>query len=106
MMQEIMGTSNRRQQAEDALLNYCLAQPSLQSLVKEFDVGRAILKELYSRLYVSGAGQWAGGHWVAASALAYPHTLRFLLTSLQGGASAIEQSHALVMHFERGAPLP
>lgn len=105
MTQELMATPNRRQQAEEALLNYCLAQPSIQSLLGEFDAGGAILKELYSRLCLSGAGQWAGGHWVAASALAYPHTLRFLLTNLQGGASHMEQAYALIMHFERGAPL-
>jgi hypothetical protein len=105
MMRELMATPNRRQQAEEALLNYCFVQPAIQSLLTEFGADGDTLKELYSRLCVSGAGQWAGGHWVAASALAYPHTLRFLLTNLKGGASHMEQAYSLIMHFERGAPL-
>lgn len=80
-------------------------QPTIQSVLGEFGANRSTLKDLYSRLCVSDAGQWAGGHWVAASALAYPHTLRFLLTNLQGGASHIEQAYAIIIHFERGAPL-
>ena len=106
MLRELVATPNRRQQAEEALLNYCLAQPAIQSVLGECGADGNSLKELYSGLCASGAGQWAGGHWVAASALAYPHTLRFLLTNLQGGPSHMEQAYALIMHFERGAPLP
>lgn len=100
-----MATPNRRQEAEEALLDYCLAQPAIQSLVQEFGANRATLKDLYSTLRVAGAGQWRGGHWVAASALAYPHSLRFLLTNQEGGVSHMRQAFALIMHFERGAPL-
>ena len=102
MMRELMATPNRRQQAEDALLDYCLAQPAIQLVVQEFGADRTTLRDLYSTLCMAGAGQWTGGHWVAASALAYPRSLRFLL---QGGASHMEQAYALIMHFERGAPL-
>lgn len=105
MMRDLMATPNRRQQAEEALLRYCLAQPRIQSVLREFSAGGSTLKELYSRLCDSGAGQWAGGHWVAASALTYPHTLRFLLANLKDGVSHAEQAYKLIMHFERGAPL-
>lgn len=106
MMRELVATPNRREQAENALLDYCLSQPALQSLLAEFGANRATLKDLYFTLCDTGAGQWAGGHWVAASALAYPHSLRFLLSNLHSGASHMEQASALIMHFERGAPLP
>ncbi len=106
MMRELMATPNRREQAENALLDYCLSHPALQSLLEEFGANRATLKDLYSTLCDAGAGQWAGGHWVAASALAYPHSLRFMLSNLHGGASHMEQASALIVHFERGAPLP
>jgi len=105
MMQELMASPSRREQAEEDLLDYCLAQPAIQSALGEFGANRSTLMDLYSRLSVSGAGQWAGGHWVAASALAYPDTLRFLLTNLQGGASFMDQAYTLIMHFERGSPL-
>jgi hypothetical protein len=105
MMRELMATPNRRQQAEDALLDYCLAQPAIQSVMQQFGADRSTLRDLYSTLCLAGAGQWAGGHWVAASALAYPDSLRFLLTNLKGGASHMEEAYALIMHFERGAPL-
>lgn len=106
MVKALMAPPNRLQQAEDALLDYCLSQPAIQSVLQEFGANRDTLKRLYSTLCATGAGQWAGGHWVAASALAYPHSLRFLLSNLEGGASHMEQTYALIMHFERGAPLP
>jgi hypothetical protein len=105
MMTELMASPNRHQQAENALLDYCLGQPAIQAVLEEFGANRDTLKNLYFTLCAAGAGQWAGGHWVAASALAYPHSLRFLLSNMQGGTSHMEQAYALIMHFERGAPL-
>lgn len=106
MMKELLANPNRRDQAEEALFDYCMSQPAIQSLMEEFGANRTTLKDLHTVLCVAGAGQWAGGHWVAASALAYPQTLHFLLNNFQGEATQGDQIHALIMHFERGAPLP
>jgi hypothetical protein len=50
-----------------------------------------------------GAGQWACGHWVAASALAYSDALRYLL--MRRKENMQETAYNLIMYFERGAAL-
>lgn len=105
LMKEVPGNLGGRQLPEDMLFDYCLAQESIQSVLREFGADRSTLAAVYGVLRAAGAGQWACGHWVAASALAYPHTLRYLLGYLQDGKSHRELAYRLVMHFERGNPL-
>jgi hypothetical protein len=105
MMKEITTNAGRRERAENALLDYCISQPPIQALLQEFDGDRDTLKGIYSNLCMAGASQWAGGHWVAASALAYPDSLRFVLMNARKGATQLQEIHALIMHFERGTPL-
>lgn len=71
MLRERMAGPSRHQKAVDALLDYCLAQPSIQSLMQELGADRTTLKDLYSTLCIT-AGQWAGGHWVAALGTSLP----------------------------------
>lgn len=89
--------------ALNALLEYCEQQPAIQSLLREFKVSRPELEELYHQLVMVGAGQWACGHWVAASALAYPDSLRYLLARRKGNTQ--EAAVNLIIYFERGMAL-
>ncbi|MBE3046005.1 hypothetical protein IMZ48_26395 [Candidatus Bathyarchaeota archaeon] len=94
---------DNRDDAENALFDYCAQQPSTNAILKEFNVSRHELQELFHRLLMSGAAQWACGHWVAASTFAYPESLRYLLS--RRGKPEIETAYNLIMHFERGSTL-
>ena len=89
--------------AENALLDYCETQPELEALLREFNVTRPDLQETYRMLIMAGVGQWTCGHWVAASALAYPDALRYLLT--RKNEEIQRTAFNLIMYFERGATL-
>ena len=108
-VEQMMTGSDQQADALSELLDYCTAQRDIQEVMRSFDLDRTELEALYRTLVVAGAGQWAGGHWVAASTLADPESLRFLvgrrrrppdLETLDGTI------YALIVHFERGAPLP
>ncbi|MXX70275.1 MAG: hypothetical protein F4Y73_00140 [Gemmatimonadetes bacterium] len=104
------GGSSQRIDARSDLLDYCVAKPGILEVMQSFDLDRSDLEDLYFALMAVGAGQWAGGHWVAASALAYPDSLRFVAKKMGRGQAAdrdetLRAVYALVMHFERGAPL-
>jgi len=105
-VQELLSGRNRREKAEEALLDYCEADRNIRDVMAQFNASRDTLREVYSGLLVSGAGQWAGGHYVAASAMAYPDTLRYVLSRPASGREALlETAYRLIMHFERGAAL-
>jgi hypothetical protein len=53
----------------------------------------------------AGAGQWRGGHFVAASAIAYPQTLRYLLKHRTKRDLPPEVAWKLLKYFESGAAL-
>lgn len=102
---ETLGNSTDiRDEAKNALFDYCEQQPSTKAILDEFNVSRKELEELYYKLLAAGAGQWACGHWVVASALAYPETLRYLLS--RRGQREMETAYRLIMYFERGSTLP
>ena len=98
------------------LFDYCEQQPGIIALLEEFKVSRDHLEKLYDELISVGAGQWRSGHWVAASAVAYHTSLRYLLDnwevdpetnlvriSTDGLKSRMALS--LLMYFERGEAL-
>lgn len=98
--------SGRDKDAEEALLAYCEANEQVKEVMHEFGANRETLLALYRRLQLAGAGQWAVGHYVPASAIAYPHTLRYLLrTPLETKDQLTRAAAAMVMHFERGDPV-
>ena len=103
LMEEMLSGSDRKANAEEALLDYCEQQPSIQALLREFKISRQDLRELYNRLILAGAGQWTCGHWVAASALTYPESLRYLLRRMEGNIQ--ETAFSLIMYFEQGSAL-
>jgi len=107
VVEEILSDNDRKTIAENALLDYCEHQPAIQVLLLEFKISRKDIHELYKFLIKAGAGQWVCGHWVAASALAYPDSLRYLLTRRTKNRREDIQETAfnLIMYFERGFAL-
>ena len=103
VMEEILSRGDRKISAETALFDYCEQQPIIEALLKEFKISRQELQELYHQLIMIGAGQWACGHWVAASAFAYPDSLRYLL--MRRKENMQETAYNLIMYFEQGTPL-
>lgn len=105
MGNDLISDSERYQKAREALLDYCEASAEVQKILKEFKVSSATLEELYSQLTKAGAGQWRGGHYVAASAIAYPQTLRYLLEHRTKRDIPTEVAWKLLKYFESGATL-
>lgn len=103
IMDDILSGSDHNDNAEEALLDHCEQQPSIQALLREFNVSRKEFQELYHRLIAAGAGQWTCGHWVPASALAYPESLRYVLNRREENIE--ETAFNLIMYFEQGSPL-
>jgi hypothetical protein len=100
---DMLKALDRQKRAEEALLDFCEAQPEIQAVMSEFRVSRENLKGLYAQLVLAGAGQWRCGHWVPASSVAYPESLRYLLARRNGDGA--ETAWNLLMYFEQGAPL-
>lgn len=103
MEEDIFSDGDRKTSAEKALLDYCEQQPTIQVLLREHNISRQDLQSLYHQLLMAGAGQWICGHWVAASALAYPESLRYMLT--RKGENMQKTAFNLIMYFEKGTAL-
>lgn len=89
--------------AEEALLDLCMENEARRAAMRRHGADRTALRELYAALLRAGAGRWAGEHYIAASALAYPATLELLLASGGMAEGAVER---VADFFEWGAPLP
>jgi hypothetical protein len=103
LTKEMFSGSDRTAEALNALMDYCESQTGIQAVINEFQVSREDLRELYYDLLRLGAGQWTCGHWVAASALAYPEPLRYLLVRRRD--NSIETAFNVIMYFEQGLAL-
>jgi hypothetical protein len=90
----------------DSLITQALSRPELQQLLKEHGVDREALHSLVNDLRMERAGQWRGGHFVVASAVSLPETLRFLLDGKKRGVDSATQTVALLDYFEFGRALP
>lgn len=68
----------------DELLALAESDENTQKIINEYSANRDILRKIYNKLVLTGAGQFVKGHYVAASSLVYPQTLRFLLRYFNG----------------------
>lgn len=73
--------AEERQAKYSLFFEYCEQQPETGTIIRDFNVSRDTLKKLFDELIAVGAGQWMSGHYVAASALAYPISLQYLLNN-------------------------
>ncbi|MEZ4888029.1 MAG: hypothetical protein R3E32_25100 [Chitinophagales bacterium] len=81
---------NEKNDFLDELINIGESDEYVKLVCSEFGANRSTLKEIYSLLLRAGAGQYAGGHYVAASSLVYPLTLKFLLENYDGKQFSID----------------
>jgi hypothetical protein len=100
-LDELMGDD--RDRAAQELFDLCERDPAIQDVMKRYGATRATLAELFTRLKAAGAAQIAGGHYVAASALAYPETLEFLLRYFRG-VGALAEGYAWPADLRSPAP--
>lgn len=112
------GYTDSQEHAMETLLDYCENQFEIKEIMDDFQISREDLREVYNQLIAMGGGQWTCGHWVAASSIAYPESLRYVLNQLDPndsvfteGISKLQETdkvntiYNLIMHFECGSPL-
>jgi hypothetical protein len=95
--------------AEEELFALCESVPTAQPVLQHYGANRDKLRDTYRRLLMAGAGQWAGGHYVAASAFAYGVTLEFVLRWFQEPPSRntdIDVAYRLIEYFRKGETGP
>ena len=113
---DYMKHMEERDAKRSLLFDYCEQQPGIIALLEEFKVSRDHLEKLHDELVLAGAGQWRSGHWVGASAVAYPTSLRYLLNNwevdpetnlvrISTDGLKSRMAFALLMYFERGEAL-
>jgi hypothetical protein len=105
----LVKAGDRQDQALEQLFAMCEQSPSTRAILDEYGYDRGKLKTLYYALLRCGCGGWCGGHWVAASALAYPDPLRYVLATGDVDRDTPQGRQvfmSLMEYFEAGQPLP
>jgi len=113
MQKMVSGAVEKKDLARGELFDWVANQPQLNSILKRHHCTRETLNGLYSILVSSGAGQWAGGNFVAAAAFTRVETLSHILavinSPLPEGWSdhdrCLQLSFDLVEHFRIRRPL-
>jgi hypothetical protein len=103
--------NKQKEIAENELYEIIERDPHLHEIMLKHGATRDVLRDIYWALLKSGAGQWAGGDWVPASALAFGFTLEFVLSSTQnatktGRDTMTTVAFTLLDYFEKGAVGP
>lgn len=98
---------SKKELALEDLFKLCESDRRLREIMDEHRVDRESLREFYWSLMANGAGQWVGGHFVPASALAYGFPLLFLLENT-GTLPWSQICILLIEYFERNevGPVP
>ena len=100
LMKHMFDSSEETEKAEQELLDLCENDKQLSKVIKSFNSNREELKKIYSALVGNGAGQWARGHYCAASALAFVSTLEYVLVNKD--SIGMQEAFIIVDYFERG----
>ena len=97
--------SNEQDDALQGIIDLAYEDPNCVAVIEKYKITRKKMEDKYRELCIHGAGQVAGNHWVAASALVYPQTLDYIfrkskkkMTRDSGGVVA----YALIEYFEQG----
>lgn len=69
----------RIDKAEAELFDLCKTDPELRAVLQKHGANSDTLDHVYTKLIKIGAGQYARGHFVAASSLAFGFTLDYVL---------------------------
>ena len=96
-----MKSSNKREEATEDLIDLAFEDKNNAPIIKKYKITRKNLKKKFEELMINGAGQDAGGHFVAASAIVYAQTLIFLYDKSHG-MDGQSMTYALIEYFEEG----
>ena len=91
---------DKPKKAEEQLLDLCENDKQLSKIIEKYNSNRNELRKIYHDLKVSGAGQWVGGHYCPASALAFVPTLEFVLQNKKSIGARV--GYIIVDFFETG----
>ena len=91
---------NPKDKALEELLDLCEQDKTLRGSMDANDATREDLKKIYSEIELNGAGQWARGHYIAASAIAFGTTLDFCLQAEKKGLNLREIAFTLLDYYE------
>lgn len=83
--------------SDDVLLYYSASLPSINYLLKEYNINIDNLREIYYQLMRCG-GVWGGPHYIPTSSLCYPLALQYIIKNGVNEMTAFK----LLMYFERG----
>jgi len=106
---DLHSSMSRRNQAKNKLMKYCLEDSEVKPVLERHDANEETLRTLFAQLQTIGAGQHASGHYVAASTLAYPETLDYVLQHFESAKDTkLRMAHNLIEYFrsERKGSLP
>src|SRR3989344_3586084 len=98
----LISWSEKRENLLSEYVDFCLADPGVFKVMKDFNITKKDIKEIYNQLLASGAGQWQGGHYVALSTLAYAQPLEYFLKAKKNHKSDLEIMYNLTVYFEKG----
>ena len=101
-MIELINWSEKREKLLNEYIDFCLTDTGISKVVKDFNITKKDIKEIYNQLLASGAGQWQGGHYVALSTLAYAQPLEYFLKAKKIHKSDLEIMYNLTVYFEKG----
>ena len=100
--QSMMSSSNKREEATEDLIDLAFEDKNNTPVIKKYKITRKNLKKKFQELMIAGAGQDAGGHFVAASSIVYAQTLIFLYDKkLTKGMGQETIAYALIEYFEQ-----
>ncbi len=106
-IESLIGQAAKEEQAMANLFELIESDPILNAILCAEGANKDDLKKCYTSLISCGAGQWAKGHWVAASALAFGTTLPFVLRQSNNGRldrrdDWLEIAWGVLDYFEKG----
>ncbi len=94
--------STPKEKALDELLKLCESDKYVSLVTSRYGANRDVLVDIYNKLLLYGAGQWADGHWVPASSLAYAYNIDYLLHKYYNNDLSHEIALRMVKYFQRG----
>lgn len=95
-------------EALEELLDICIDEPALSSIIFDAGTTRDEMRSIYHTLIANGAGQWIGRHYVAVSAISFPHPLTLVLANVEAGLDWRHLVVLLIEYLEAGGrgPVP
>jgi hypothetical protein len=100
LMKSMRENSNDKDKAREELFDLCENDKQLSVVISNYKTNRKELDEIYTALELNGAGQWARGHYCAASAFAFVSTLEYILEHKDN--IGMQEAFVIVDYFERG----